>query len=243
MRSRDSRTAASASRGPTARACARSRTAPTRTPGRAGRPTARPCPSSRIAGRPAPRSSSRSSPERSARRGSSTEAPGIVEHHEWSPDGTRILLLVAGHGAEQTDALGSGTLGPQAELPSWIPLVDSSEGAGERRRALYTLRGRERRAPAGLARPRQRLGGGLVRGCEHRRDRLRRRRRGRVVPRRARADRPRGAHLAHAAPHATSSSAGSPRLARRHLRGGGGGRLQRSRDRGRRRAADRPRLG
>jgi dipeptidyl aminopeptidase/acylaminoacyl peptidase len=68
-----------------------------------------------------------------------TEVPGIVEHHEWSPDGTRILLLVAGHGAEQTDALGSGTLGHQAELPSWIPLVDSTEGAGERRRALYTL--------------------------------------------------------------------------------------------------------
>ncbi|MDX6597908.1 MAG: hypothetical protein QOE87_1795 [Gaiellales bacterium] len=68
-----------------------------------------------------------------------SDAPGIVEHHEWSPDGTRILLLVAGHGAEQTDALGSGTLGHQAQLPSWIPLVDSTEGAGERRRALYTL--------------------------------------------------------------------------------------------------------
>ena len=68
-----------------------------------------------------------------------TEAPGIVEHHEWSPDGARILLLVAGHGAEQTDALGSGTLGPEAELPDWAPLVDSSEGAGERRRALYVL--------------------------------------------------------------------------------------------------------
>jgi dipeptidyl aminopeptidase/acylaminoacyl peptidase len=68
-----------------------------------------------------------------------TEVPGIVEHHEWSPDGKRILLLVAGHGAEQTDALGSGTLGRQAEVPSWIPLVDSTDGAGERRRALYTL--------------------------------------------------------------------------------------------------------
>jgi dipeptidyl aminopeptidase/acylaminoacyl peptidase len=68
-----------------------------------------------------------------------TEAPGVVEHHEWSPDGTRILLLVAGHGAEQTDALGSGTLGPQAEVPSWVPLVDSSENAGEGRRSLYVL--------------------------------------------------------------------------------------------------------
>ena len=68
-----------------------------------------------------------------------TEAPGIVEHHEWSPDGSRILLLVAGRGAEQTDALGSGTLGPQVELPAWVPLVDSSEDAGDRRRALYVL--------------------------------------------------------------------------------------------------------
>ena len=67
------------------------------------------------------------------------EAPGIIEHHEWSPDGSRILLVVAGHGAEQTDALGSGTLGAQAELPDWVPLVDSSEGAGDRRRVLYIL--------------------------------------------------------------------------------------------------------
>jgi dipeptidyl aminopeptidase/acylaminoacyl peptidase len=68
-----------------------------------------------------------------------TEAPGIVEHHEWSPDGSRVLLLVAGHGAEQTDALGSGTLGPQVELPAWVPLVESSEDASERRRAVYVL--------------------------------------------------------------------------------------------------------
>lgn len=67
------------------------------------------------------------------------EAPGIVEHHEWSPDGSRILLLVAGHGAEQTDALGSGTLGEQGELPGWMPLVDSSESEGDRRRSLHLL--------------------------------------------------------------------------------------------------------
>ena len=65
-----------------------------------------------------------------------------MEHHEWSPDGSRILLLVAGHGAEQTDALGSGTLGAQAALPDWVPLVDSSESEGERRRSLYVLESR-----------------------------------------------------------------------------------------------------
>jgi dipeptidyl aminopeptidase/acylaminoacyl peptidase len=67
------------------------------------------------------------------------EAPGVVEHHEWSPDGSRILLLVAGQGAEQTDALGSGTLGAEAELPDWVPLVESSEGEGDRGRSLYVL--------------------------------------------------------------------------------------------------------
>ena len=68
-----------------------------------------------------------------------TDAPGTIEHHEWSPDGTRILLLVAGYGAEQTDALGSGTLGPEAELPDWMPLVETNDDAGEGRRALYVL--------------------------------------------------------------------------------------------------------
>ena len=67
------------------------------------------------------------------------EAPGIVEHHEWSPDGSRILLLVAGHGAEQTDALGSGTLGAESELPAWVPLVESSESEGERSRSLHLI--------------------------------------------------------------------------------------------------------
>ncbi|HET6171085.1 MAG TPA: S9 family peptidase [Gaiellales bacterium] len=68
-----------------------------------------------------------------------TEAPGVVEHHEWSPDGSRILLLVAGQGAEQTDALGSGTLGTQAEVPDWVPLVSSTEGEGDGRRSVYVL--------------------------------------------------------------------------------------------------------
>ncbi|MDX6571354.1 MAG: hypothetical protein QOC86_510 [Gaiellales bacterium] len=68
-----------------------------------------------------------------------TDAAGIVEHHEWSPDGSRILVLVAGHGAEQTDALGSGTLGVQADVPEWVPLVSSSESEGDGRRALYAL--------------------------------------------------------------------------------------------------------
>src|SRR6266566_1100712 len=48
--------------------------------------------------------------------------PGTVEYLAWSPDGTRILLGVAGLGAEMADAQGSGTVGSaESELPSWYP--------------------------------------------------------------------------------------------------------------------------
>src|SRR5215831_18124559 len=44
----------------------------------------------------------------------------------WSPDGTRILLGVAGFGAEMSDAQGSGTAGAgDSGLPSWYPEVES----------------------------------------------------------------------------------------------------------------------
>src|SRR6266851_5409433 len=46
--------------------------------------------------------------------------PGTVEYLGWSPDGTRILVGVAGPGAEMADAQGSGTVGPgESGLPSW----------------------------------------------------------------------------------------------------------------------------
>ena len=171
-----------------------------------------------------------------------TEVPGIVEHHEWSPDGTRILLLVAGHGAEQTDALGSGTLGHQAELPSWIPLVDSTEGAGERRRALYTLEvasGELRQASpdrdnvweaawCGDASIVAIVSEGAGEGAWYRAELAL------IDP---------AMRTSRTLRHTRRATRLDRRLARRHLRGGGGGGLQRSRDRGRRRAADRPRLG
>src|SRR6266566_6464119 len=50
--------------------------------------------------------------------------PGTVEYLAWSPDGSRILLGVAGLGAEMADAQGSGTMRtPQESLPDWIPEV------------------------------------------------------------------------------------------------------------------------
>jgi dipeptidyl aminopeptidase/acylaminoacyl peptidase len=52
--------------------------------------------------------------------------PGTVEYLAWSPDGTRILLGVAGLGAEMADAQGSGTVGSgEPALPSWYPEVET----------------------------------------------------------------------------------------------------------------------
>jgi len=52
--------------------------------------------------------------------------PGTVEYLAWSPDGTRILLGVAGLGAEMADAQGSGTVGSgESGLPSWYPNVEA----------------------------------------------------------------------------------------------------------------------
>ncbi|HUB37288.1 MAG TPA: S9 family peptidase [Streptosporangiaceae bacterium] len=52
--------------------------------------------------------------------------PGTVEYLAWSPDGTRILLGVAGPGAEMADAQGSGTVGAgESVLPSWYPEVEA----------------------------------------------------------------------------------------------------------------------
>ena len=64
--------------------------------------------------------------------------PGVVEHHRWSPDGTRILLVVAGESAEQADALGSGSLAKAEDLPDWIPDVDASDSTDEWR-SLWVL--------------------------------------------------------------------------------------------------------
>jgi dipeptidyl aminopeptidase/acylaminoacyl peptidase len=65
--------------------------------------------------------------------------PGTVEWHRWSADGTRVLAGVAGDAAEQADALGSGTLGGEADVPGWVPDVDSSDLADAERRSAWLV--------------------------------------------------------------------------------------------------------
>ena len=66
--------------------------------------------------------------------------PGTVEYLAWSPDGTRILLGVAGFGAEMADAQGSGTAGSgESGLPPWYPEVEAGTPEDAWRRLwLYT---------------------------------------------------------------------------------------------------------
>jgi len=80
--------------------------------------------------------------------------PGTVEYLAWSPDGTRILLGVAGLGAEVADAQGSGTAGSgESGLPSWYPQVEAGTPEDAWRGLwLYTLASGElaRISPDGL---------------------------------------------------------------------------------------------
>jgi dipeptidyl aminopeptidase/acylaminoacyl peptidase len=80
--------------------------------------------------------------------------PGIVEHHTWSPDGTRILALVAGAEAERSDAAGSGTVGGRGDVPDWLPEVESSQPTDATRRSLHVIEPATgsvaRRSPAAL---------------------------------------------------------------------------------------------
>lgn len=69
------------------------------------------------------------------------DVPGTVEYLAWSPDGTRILLGVAGLGAEVADAQGSGTAGSaEPGMPPWYPQVETGT-ADDAWRSLwvYTL--------------------------------------------------------------------------------------------------------
>jgi dipeptidyl aminopeptidase/acylaminoacyl peptidase len=85
---------------------------------------------------------------------STPDVPGTVESFAWSPDGTNVLLAVAGLGADLAGGQGSGTTyKPEEELPSWMPRVD--EGISEdawRSVWVYDVRAQQVRqlSPAGL---------------------------------------------------------------------------------------------
>jgi dipeptidyl aminopeptidase/acylaminoacyl peptidase len=66
---------------------------------------------------------------------------GWVEYLHWSPNGRRILLGVAGHGADVSGAQGAAASKTAAQdLPAWLPSVDTGEEAYRWRRAwVYDL--------------------------------------------------------------------------------------------------------
>lgn len=66
---------------------------------------------------------------------------GWVEYLHWSPDGRRILLGVAGHGADVAGAQGAITSKAAGEsTPSWMPSVEAADEAHRWRRVwVYEL--------------------------------------------------------------------------------------------------------
>ena len=64
---------------------------------------------------------------------------GVVEYLSWSPDGSRILLGVAGRGADQAGALGSGRVKAAADdaRPAWLPEVSTSQPSDTKWRSAW----------------------------------------------------------------------------------------------------------
>ena len=63
------------------------------------------------------------------------EVDGSVEWLEWSPDGTAILLGIAGAGAEKSGVEGSGRVAGGADRPDWLPRVTTNDTSTQWRRA------------------------------------------------------------------------------------------------------------
>jgi dipeptidyl aminopeptidase/acylaminoacyl peptidase len=58
------------------------------------------------------------------------EVPGTVEYLDWAPDGSAVLLGVAGRGADLSGGQGSGTTkAVDADVPAWFPTVDDGAAA------------------------------------------------------------------------------------------------------------------
>ncbi|HEX5189412.1 MAG TPA: S9 family peptidase [Streptosporangiaceae bacterium] len=66
-------------------------------------------------------------------------AGGTVEYLEFSPDGRRVLLGVAGHGADRSGGEGSGTTARLAsDLPDWMPEANAGPAGDQWRSAWVT---------------------------------------------------------------------------------------------------------
>ena len=62
---------------------------------------------------------------------------GWVEYLEYSPDGTRLLLGIAGHGADVSSGQGAKTSKKSnaGQTPDWVPAVDAGDESFKRRSA------------------------------------------------------------------------------------------------------------
>jgi dipeptidyl aminopeptidase/acylaminoacyl peptidase len=65
---------------------------------------------------------------------------GWVEYLHWSPNGRRILLSVAGHGADLSGAQGAAASKTAQDVPAWLPAVETGDESYRWRRAwVYDL--------------------------------------------------------------------------------------------------------
>ena len=64
---------------------------------------------------------------------------GAVETVAWSPDGSRLCLVVAQFGAEVSDVYGSGTVSGPAAAESWRPVVSPADDSGRRMLHVWDL--------------------------------------------------------------------------------------------------------
>ena len=182
-------------------------------------------------------------PHRSPRRGQPRERhPGHRRALPWSPDGTQLLLGVAGLGADLSGGQGSGTTyKPDEQLPDWMPQVDERC----QRRGLAVAVAVDLTSPTARRSPRgrQRVGDHVARRRRDPRRHVAATRRGRLVHRGPEPHRPRR-HRVDGRTSTLPEGEVAARAPRRHAErcapGRRRGRLQRPLGRGGRPARRRP---